>query len=63
MLKERFGEEGEMERYCPKCQEWWPADREFFYTTGSKGELHSWCKACYGEWRNARRRKKKLVSV
>ncbi len=60
--KERVSEDGSLERYCSKCQDWWPADREFFYTTGSKKKLHSWCKACYNDWRNARRRKIKEVS-
>lgn len=30
---------------CTKCLEFWPKDPEFFYF--SKGEPHSWCKACY----------------
>lgn len=58
-MKERFDPElGEMERYCPDCDEWWPATREFFYPTGKKGSgrLHSYCKACYEVRRNRRRR-------
>ena len=41
-------------RYCPDCQEYWPADTAFFHLTGGpKGSrLHSYCKACY----EARRR-------
>ena len=55
----RINEDGELEKFCPRCEEWWPADREFWYTTGpaGKGKLHSWCKACYQEVRNPRRRK------
>lgn len=30
---------------CSKCNEFWPADLEFFYFC--KGRPHSWCKACY----------------
>jgi hypothetical protein len=30
---------------CAKCEEFWPADPEFFYF-GRRGP-HSWCKACY----------------
>ena len=30
---------------CSKCNEYWPADLEFFYF--SAGRPHSWCKACY----------------
>lgn len=39
-----------LECRCHKCQEYWPADTEFFYSTLSKG-LHCWCKACYVAWR------------
>lgn len=48
---------GERERWCNRCLEWWPASREFFYTTGNQGRLHSWCKACYQERRKLRRAK------
>jgi hypothetical protein len=66
--KERIDEDGERERFCAKCQEWWPADREFFYTSrnkkwpwqNGKPKLHSWCKACYTEWRNARRQAQRV---
>jgi hypothetical protein len=30
---------------CAHCNDWWPADAEFFYM--HKGVPHSWCKACY----------------
>lgn len=57
MAKERINEDGERERQCAKCLEWWPADTEFFYSTGRKArpKLHSYCKACYLEWKAARR--------
>ena len=42
-----------VERHCPRCNEYWPADAEFFYT--SKGRLRSWCKACVSDDRNAKR--------
>lgn len=35
------------EKYCPRCDEWWPADKEFFWET--KGKLFYCCKACYHE--------------
>jgi len=36
---------------CPKCGEWWPADREFFYTSKhTPSGLQSWCIACWKEW-------------
>ncbi len=30
---------------CSRCKDFWPADREFFYT--ARGKLHPWCKASY----------------
>lgn len=33
------------ECHCPRCDEWWPADREFFYFL--RGKPVSFCKACY----------------
>ncbi|MDR5170701.1 hypothetical protein IHQ56_02610 [Methylobacillus flagellatus] len=41
-----------LHRLCCRCNEYWPADTEFFYYAKKKGDgLHSWCKACYEEWR------------
>ena len=55
----RLDEDGELERFCPRCREWWPADKEFFFSSGHNGdELHAWCKACYLERRRERRREK-----
>lgn len=39
--------EGELEKHCPQCGEWWPADTEFFFPLRQGAELHSSCKACY----------------
>jgi hypothetical protein len=50
--KFRVDENGMLEKHCPKCNEYWPADSEFFYTArGSSDGLGHWCKACYVEWR------------
>lgn len=62
MGEQRLDEDGDLERFCPKCEDWWPADREFFYTTGSEGKLHSWCKACYEDDRRPRRRAKRRLN-
>ncbi len=40
----RITELGE-EVKCAMCNEFWPADPEFFYFSG--GQPHSYCKACY----------------
>ena len=43
------------EKFCTRCNEWWPADREFFYPQAdSAGGLFYWCKACYAEWKRGR---------
>jgi hypothetical protein len=42
------------EARCIKCGEFWPADLEFFYF--KKGVPHSWCKACYTQWKRERRK-------
>lgn len=62
MPKQRRSEEGWVERQCSKCHEWWPATREFFYSSGHRRarKLHSWCKACVLEAKAERRKRKKL---
>lgn len=53
--RERVDEVGETERLCSRCKEYWPADGEFFYSTGRKSSrLHCWCRACYAEWKAER---------
>lgn len=42
------------EKYCKGCDEYYPADREFFFGTGSFKKdgspcLETLCKACYKE--------------
>lgn len=47
-------EDGEFHKKCGRCNDYWPADLEFFYSAGgqrSKDGLHNWCKACYIAWR------------
>jgi hypothetical protein len=40
------------EKRCPRCDEFWPADTEFYYSTPSKADgLSSWCKSCYLTWK------------
>lgn len=62
--KERPDGDGELERYCSICHEWWPADQEFFYHWVDKDGLlhfHSWCKACYQEYKRKRYQRKKKM--
>ena len=41
------------EKFCSRCQDWWPADREFFYSNpGKVANLADWCKACYADHRS-----------
>ena len=47
----------EPEKYCSRCQEWWPADTEFFFRSASTSDgLGYTCKACYFESPSVRRR-------
>lgn len=46
------GHEGE--RCCLRCNEWWPADAEFFYVKKNRDGLDSTCKACRSEERSDR---------
>lgn len=42
-----------LEKRCSRCQEYWPADTEFWFSEPqSAGGLSSWCKACFREWRS-----------
>ena len=45
-----------VEKLCAKCEEWWPADRQFFF--GDPEGVHRLfycCKACYREHLDPRR--------
>jgi hypothetical protein len=45
-----------LEKLCRRCDEWWPADLEFFFSDPSgKAGLFYCCKACYREWFAARK--------
>lgn len=46
----RLSDEGDLEKRCSRCKEYWPADSEFFYSNSGKGDgLSEHCKACYIE--------------
>ncbi|MCA0240175.1 MAG: hypothetical protein LCI02_04890 [Proteobacteria bacterium] len=40
------------EKYCPRCDDWWPADGEFFWRR--RNELFFCCKACYHDMDRSR---------
>ncbi|WP_137860765.1 hypothetical protein [Variovorax sp. 3P27G3] len=45
-----------LEKLCAKCEEWWPADREFFFSDPEGvHRLFYCCKACYREQLDPRR--------
>jgi hypothetical protein len=52
----RKNQDGEVEKLCPRCNDWWPDDREFFNGQGGSRQLSSWCKACMLEGKSATRR-------
>lgn len=51
-----------VERYCPNCQEYWPADTEFFHPRPN-GNLDSWCRACSNEHKRQRAARKRAQVV
>lgn len=56
--KLRMTEEGQ-EKLCTKCDEWWPADLEFFYADrAGAGGLFYCCKACFVEHVRPRERRR-----
>lgn len=45
------------EKLCTKCNEYWPADSEFFYRRASREDgLSDTCKACYAEMPSVQKR-------
>lgn len=46
--------DGETEKFCRVCKEWWPADDEFFpRSPRDKSRFRSPCKCCIDERRRA----------
>ena len=47
-----------LQKYCARCQEYWPADSEFFFCNKNEGDgLMPWCKVCYDEYRYGEKKK------
>lgn len=49
-----------IEKQCTACGEFWPADKEFFYSAGN-GRLMAQCIACCEERKRQRRREKEAI--
>ncbi|MGO4380349.1 hypothetical protein [Pseudoduganella sp. RAF53_2] len=48
----RYDSDGELEKRCSRCRDYWPADTEFFHASrGLPDMLHSQCRACTQERR------------
>ncbi len=53
----RYDEDGELEKQCTQCLDWWPADRDFFGSNPrERNGLHPHCLACTSERTAMRRR-------
>jgi hypothetical protein len=48
-------EGGERLKYCKRCDDWHPADTEFFPPNKSKVGLMTWCRVCYSDHQNEKR--------
>ncbi|BCP56294.1 hypothetical protein K32_49110 [Kaistia sp. 32K] len=48
--------DGETEKSCSRCQEWWPQTDEFYSFIHSRGHYHNECRACRAQ-QQANRRK------
>ena len=67
MTAKRIETELGIEKLCPKCQEFYPVDDEFFYRrkgTDRNGHQNyiSLCKACYEEKYSYRNKKKEKIA-
>lgn len=61
---QKLDKDGEPEKWCPRCKEWWPADTEFFFASRGRGDgLQPWCKACQIEVKKMERIRPKLVAL
>lgn len=46
------------EKYCIRCDDWWPATPEYFFRAAAgEGGLFYCCKACFADWRLTHPRK------
>jgi hypothetical protein len=50
-------EDGEKEKLCGRCNEWWPQTEEFFSFIATRKHFHNECRACRAQ-QQAQRRKR-----
>lgn len=54
------GSGNDVEKYCVRCDDWWPATPEYFFRAAhGEGGLFYCCKACFADWRLTHPRKQK----
>ncbi|KKL64537.1 hypothetical protein LCGC14_2164010 [marine sediment metagenome] len=62
--REALNGDGELERQCARCNEWWPADTEFYHRNiRHPGGLHLYCKACMSDARRKSYKKSLLATA
>lgn len=57
VAEQRLDEDGQPEKKCWICGDWWPADTEFYYPGFAQ------CKACYLERKYEKRRRPVTVKL
>ena len=51
-------------RRCSRCGELWPATSDFWYRCPRRADgLHSWCRACTAEAKEAQRKGKPVEEI
>lgn len=40
-----------LEKHCPKCDDYWPMDTEFWFASKTEDGLFAWCRSCYTKHR------------
>lgn len=59
----RRDDDGVLEKKCSGCRDYWPADTEFFFSSGGCDGLSTYCKACYIERRYPNGRTKAVLEA
>lgn len=62
-IKVRVDQDGENERYCTGCHEWWPMTEEFFGFLSTRGHFRSHCRVCEAAAERDRKARRKASAV